>query len=93
MLSLESHDSSVHSEITIKDSLLFNELQDMILNNKIRTVFQPIVSLSDGSVLGYEALSRGPEGSNLERPDVFFRIARKYNFGSLYNQIELNKNP
>ena len=80
MLSLESHDSSVHSEIMIKDTLLFNELQDIILNNKIRTVFQPIVSLANGSVLGYEALSRGPKGSNLERPDAFFRIARKYNF-------------
>ena len=26
----------------------------------IKSVFQPIISLTDGTVIGYEALSRGP---------------------------------
>ena len=42
----------------------------------IRTVFQPIVELDTGAVLGYEALSRGPAGSTLERPDLLFAAAR-----------------
>ena len=39
---------------------LLEELQNIIEHKRIEAVFQPIVSLTDGSVLGYEALSRGP---------------------------------
>ena len=55
------------------------ELQDILKARSVRTVFQPIVSLVDGEIIGYEALSRGPEGSNLERPDLLFRAATRYN--------------
>lgn len=37
-----------------------DELMRIIRDEAITPVFQPIVSLRDGSVLGYEALSRGP---------------------------------
>ena len=33
-------------------------LNDILAEKRIKTVFQPIVSLRDGSVFGYEALSR-----------------------------------
>ncbi len=53
------------------------EMFMQILNNEdIKTVFQPIISLKDGSVLGHEALSRGPEGTALENPSMLFDIAR-----------------
>ena len=52
-------------------------LQDIILKRNVRSVFQPIVSLRDGSILGYEALSRGPEGSKLENPEHLFAAARQ----------------
>lgn len=55
------------------------KLDEILEHEKIRTVFQPIVSMADGSILGYEALSRGPEG--LESPDALFSIAR--DFGKL----------
>lgn len=35
-----------------------NQLDDIITNNYITPVFQPIISLKDGSVYGFEALSR-----------------------------------
>ncbi len=54
-------------------------LEDIIKSENIRTVFQPIVSLVDGTILGYEALSRGPEGSPLERPDMLFKVAEANN--------------
>lgn len=38
--------------------------------------FQPIVDLSDGSPVGYEALARGLPGAPLERPDQLFAAAR-----------------
>jgi EAL domain-containing protein (putative c-di-GMP-specific phosphodiesterase class I) len=41
----------------------------------IRTVLQPIVRVSDRAVVGFEALSRGPQGSPLERPDKLFDAA------------------
>jgi EAL domain-containing protein (putative c-di-GMP-specific phosphodiesterase class I) len=43
----------------------------------IRSVYQPIVRLSDRRVIAYEALARGPAGSNLERPDLLFATARR----------------
>jgi len=35
----------------------------------------PIYRLSDLSIIGYEALSRGPEASEFERPDKLFKVA------------------
>jgi diguanylate cyclase (GGDEF)-like protein len=61
-----------------KDKTIFNKLQQIINNKNIRTLFQPIVSLVDGSILGYEALSRGPVGSEFERPDILFKAAEEY---------------
>ena len=43
----------------------------------IRTVFQPIVDLDDRRVVACEALTRGPAGSSLERPDLLFEAARQ----------------
>jgi EAL domain-containing protein (putative c-di-GMP-specific phosphodiesterase class I) len=42
----------------------------------IHSVYQPIVRLSDGRTIAYEALARGPRGSHLERPDRLFAAAR-----------------
>ena len=46
--------------------------------SEISTVFQPIVSLRDGSVYGYEALSRGPANTEMESPDMLFKYAQIY---------------
>lgn len=60
----------------ISDKAYLEEfLQDTILKRDVRSVFQPIVSLRDGSILGYEALSRGPEGSELEYPEHMLAVA------------------
>ncbi|GAB7540742.1 EAL domain-containing protein [Cupriavidus sp. 8B] len=42
----------------------------------LHAVFQPIVLLGTGQVLGYEALVRGPADSPLAMPDALFRLAR-----------------
>lgn len=57
---------------------IFEELKNIIATKNIRTVFQPIISMNTGEVLGYEALSRGPEGSPLESPLELFTAAEKY---------------
>lgn len=43
----------------------------------LRTFFQPVVSLAEGRVIGYEALTRGPAGTVLESPRVLFSLARR----------------
>ncbi|MBV8172539.1 MAG: EAL domain-containing protein [Candidatus Eremiobacteraeota bacterium] len=52
-----------------------DDLEQVLNENRIRSVFQPIVSLGDGSVFGYEALSRGPIGTRLESADALFTAA------------------
>ena len=41
----------------------YKELDQVLVNRDIKSVFQPIVSLFDGEIFGYEALSRGIPGS------------------------------
>ena len=47
----------------------------ILATRTLRTVLQPIVRMADRRVVGFEALSRGPEGSPLERPDLLFDAA------------------
>ncbi len=53
------------------------ELTKILKNKSITTVFQPIVNLKDGEIIGYEALSRGPLESTLHSPDNLFKAAAK----------------
>ena len=57
--------------------MLEQQLRQIIEKEEILSVFQPIVSLRDGSVLGYEALSRGPKGTAMESPDMLFQVAEE----------------
>jgi len=54
---------------------LTHEIQRIIQDAKIKTVFQPVVDLRTHAVLGYEALSRGPADTPLERPQAMFRAS------------------
>ena len=53
---------------------LLRTVQDRLIS----TVFQPIVNLESREVVGYEALSRGPAGTELENPEVLFELARDF---------------
>jgi EAL domain-containing protein (putative c-di-GMP-specific phosphodiesterase class I)/DNA-binding response OmpR family regulator len=44
----------------------------------IGTVFQPIVNLETRALVGFEALSRGPAGTEIENPEVMFELARDF---------------
>ena len=64
-------------------SLIFHnsylDFKSIISEGRINTLFQPIISLSDGEILGYEALSRGPKDSEFFSPLALFDAAKKYN--------------
>jgi EAL domain-containing protein (putative c-di-GMP-specific phosphodiesterase class I) len=55
---------------------LEQEVRKIITQRIIHTVFQPIVHLASQQRVGYEALTRGPEGSVLENPEPLFAAAR-----------------
>lgn len=58
---------------------MLNELTSILNTNSIFTLYQPIVSLLDGDVVGYEILSRGPVNSPLHAPSSLFEVAKEYN--------------
>lgn len=60
---------------------------DIVRQQQVSTLFQPIVSIEDGAVYGYEALARGPEDSLLyEAKDLF---ANAENQGYLHSLDQL----
>ncbi len=68
-------------------------LQDIILTHDLSTVYEPIVELADHTVIGYEALTRGPAGSGLESPQTLFSVAYRsqleYELDSLCRRLAL----
>lgn len=69
---------NLESPEILEDRSIGDTFMDVLENKKIRTLFQPIISLKDGSILGCEALSRGPKNTVLENPGVLFDLARVY---------------
>lgn len=51
------------------------QLRRVLEERSLRTVFQPIFGFREGSIIGYEALVRGPEGSLIQTPAELFAAA------------------
>lgn len=62
-----------------EEFLVLERLQDILLREKVQTAYQPILRLKEGTVMGFEALSRGPRGSGLEAADALFGAATDHN--------------
>jgi EAL domain-containing protein (putative c-di-GMP-specific phosphodiesterase class I) len=58
-----------------EELLTLERLQDILLRERVATSYQPILRLQEGTILGVEALSRGPRGSGLETADALFGAA------------------
>lgn len=54
-------------------------LEKIISNKQIKPVFQPIISLKDGSVYGYEALSRTTGDNQIADMEELFTSAKTHN--------------
>ncbi len=50
-------------------------LQEIILKEDVRTFFQPIIDLNTRATLGFEGLTRGPQGTEYESPYMLFDVA------------------
>jgi EAL domain-containing protein (putative c-di-GMP-specific phosphodiesterase class I) len=53
-------------------------LFEIVFNRNIWTAFQSINDLENRTAMGFEALSRGPRGSELESPGALFGLAARY---------------
>jgi len=50
---------------------------ELILDRRVRSVYEPIVAVESKTVFGYEALARGPQGTDLHSPLAMFRTAEE----------------
>ncbi len=62
--------NSLHAGQTDRPSLI-----ELIEDERLTAVFQPVVSMQSAQIIGYEGLIRGPEGSALAMPDALFAEA------------------
>ncbi|MGZ8189812.1 MAG: EAL domain-containing protein [Methylococcaceae bacterium] len=60
-------------------TILHHELNEIIDGKLLTPHFQPIISLDQKKVMGYEALIRGPSGSSLHNPVDLFNTAERFN--------------
>jgi EAL domain-containing protein (putative c-di-GMP-specific phosphodiesterase class I) len=63
------------------------EFATILRERLITSVFQPIVHLATGEIVGYEALCRGPEGSRFASPAQLLRQAEVDGLQSVLNWV------
>jgi EAL domain-containing protein (putative c-di-GMP-specific phosphodiesterase class I) len=68
---------SVHQRKT-DDLVVLERLQDVLLRERVVTAYQAILRLREGTIMGFEALSRGPRGSGIEGADALFGAANEH---------------
>jgi len=54
-------------------------LQELLIHEEVGTVYQPIVDMTESKSMGFEALSRGPEGYRFQSPLDLFATADEEN--------------
>lgn len=62
-------------------------LCDVLEQRKVTTLYQPIVDLREGTMYGYEALSRGPSDSSLHSPLAMLRAADHFGLQARIEQL------
>ncbi|MEO8216354.1 MAG: EAL domain-containing protein [Acidobacteriota bacterium] len=60
---------------------LSRELREIIRRKEVTSLFQPIVRSVDGSIFGFEVLTRGPANSSFRNSDMLFSFARENRLG------------
>lgn len=67
------------SQLDAREVKRRQQFTELLLNKNIRMVYQPILALDSGQIIGYEALCRGPENSFFASPLNLFGYAEKTN--------------
>jgi EAL domain-containing protein (putative c-di-GMP-specific phosphodiesterase class I) len=56
---------------------VLERLQDVLLRERVRTDYQAIFRMQEGTIMAFEALSRGPKGSGLESAKELFKASEE----------------
>jgi EAL domain-containing protein (putative c-di-GMP-specific phosphodiesterase class I) len=67
------HDAQLEAGLHARENS--RQLLQVILSGDVKVRYEAIVDINSAEVLGYEALSRGPEGTDLSNPRELFRRA------------------
>ena len=78
---VEESRTSVELRRAMRDRDERESLLQIIYNKDLWTAFQPIVEMEAGQVMGFEALARGPRGTDLEYPAALFGLAHRFGIG------------
>jgi diguanylate cyclase (GGDEF)-like protein len=60
----------------VNDAMLQTHLLDILERRQLTALYQPIIRMQTGEILGYEGLIRGPSDSPLHAPMNLFKVAR-----------------
>jgi diguanylate cyclase (GGDEF)-like protein len=73
----EVHAPRIHRprEPESKDAMLLPRLIDILEQRQLNALFQPVVNMQTGTIIGYEGLIRGPSDSPLHSPMNLFKVA------------------
>lgn len=63
--------------ISLETAMLLSEFREILDQARFEIVYQPVVSLRSGGILGWEALTRGPRESYFRRPEILFSFAEQ----------------
>ena len=67
------------------------DLLTIIGNEDVSTLMQPILDVRAMSIIGYEALSRGPAGSVFQNAETLFQSARAFGLSQALDRVCLKK--
>lgn len=62
-----------------RDAMLLSRLKEILEQRQLNAIFQPIIHMQRGEIVGYEGLIRGPSDSPLHSPMNLFKVARAHN--------------
>ena len=63
------------------------ELRRILRDEAVSVLFQPVLDLGTRRVFGFEALTRGPEGSPLEMPRAMFALSGRMGAGADLDRV------
>ncbi len=62
-----------------RDAMLLLRLKEILEQRQLNALFQPVINMQTGHIVGYEGLIRGPSDSPLHSPMNLFKVARANN--------------
>lgn len=73
--------------MTADDNCLLAAFMDILTQRRLSAVFQPLINMASGELIGYEGLIRGPQDSPFQSPFNLFKTARDHHLTSRLEKL------